>query len=234
MSPENIESLLRVLRFLGFAECIPLTEEFFDRVNDNTIMLSIAGEIQFDEARRLDLSVYFKRSKTTGQFYFSYYTVTIDADEGPNFKKFHTFYVNKGTGMTLKEAYNLLMGRSVYKQQWTPEGERYYAWIKLNLLEGDEDGFKVIKYRSGFDLEKALAQYPIRELQEEEIRRNLIMSLQKGNIHLVTFVKSGRTEQHFIEACPERRCIIITRFNQTLENSAQKKEKRRSNKKKDT
>ena len=44
-----------------------------------------------------------------------------------------TFYLNKGKGVTAKEAYNLLEGRAVHKELTTKAGEPYKAWIQLDF-----------------------------------------------------------------------------------------------------
>jgi hypothetical protein len=173
-------------------------------------MVSASATTSFDNIHQLDITIYFKKSTTTGEFLFSYYEVTMDADKGPNFQKFHTFSIYRETGISLKEAYNLLMGRSVYKRLWTADGDRYYACVQLNLKEGNEKGFRIRQYRSDFDLEKHLERLPIRELQDETLRQSLIISLKKGNLHPVTFVKRNRTEKNWIEASPEKKCIVIT------------------------
>jgi hypothetical protein len=44
-----------------------------------------------------------------------------------------TFYTEKGHGITMKEAYNLLDGRAVNKDFQKAEGQKYNAWGKTRF-----------------------------------------------------------------------------------------------------
>ncbi len=71
----------------------------------------------------------------------------------------------------LKEAFNLLQGRSVFKEITPLKDEKYFAWIQLNFREKESDGnYKITKFRSyrGFDLGPILTRYPILELGYED------------------------------------------------------------------
>src|SRR5882672_1512693 len=123
-----------------------------------------------------------------------------------------TFYIFKGTGITLKEAFNLLQGRAVNKNLTNLDGEKYNAWIQLDFgTRTSGNNYRVRQFRAqyGYDLEKILYTYPIRELQEDELKANLIRSLKKGNIHPVTFAKTNKIEKMYIEACPQFKTISI-------------------------
>jgi hypothetical protein len=116
----------------------------------------------------------------------------------------------------------------VNKDLISMDGQKYNAWIQLNFDEKDQHGnYKVRQYhrRYGYDLEKTLEQYPIRELKHEELRANLLRSLRKGNQHPVSFDKNTKTERMFIEANPQFKTInIYTPANRQGKRSAWRQE----------
>ena len=92
------------------------------------------------------------------------------------------------------------------------EGQKYNAWIQLDFGEKDQyNNYKVRQFREqyGYDLEKTLEKYPIRELGNTELRADMIKSLKKGNRHAVSFDKITKTEKMFIEANPQFKTINI-------------------------
>jgi hypothetical protein len=92
------------------------------------------------------------------------------------------------------------------------EGEKYYAWIKLDFLEKEASGnFKTKQYHEGYkyDLVETLQKYHIRELGDTEQKERLIQSLQRGNTQLVTFEKNRSSEKLWIEASPQFKSINV-------------------------
>lgn len=92
------------------------------------------------------------------------------------------------------------------------EGEKYKAWIRLDFGEKDvHDNYKIKQYgsRYGYDLEKVLEKYPIRELEQEKTKAELYRSLQRGNRQSVTFDKPTKSEKMYIEANPMFKTINI-------------------------
>jgi len=132
--------------------------------------------------------------------------------DDPETDRTQTFYISKGTGITLKEAFNLLQGRAVNKDLTNVEGEKYNAWLQLNFEEIDiNHNYKVRQFSKqyGYDLEKVLEKYPIRELQLEESKILLFKALKRGNLQPVHFLKANKAEKMFVEACPQFKTINI-------------------------
>lgn len=103
---------------------------------------------------------------------------------------------------TLKEGYNLLSGRPVYKTLTGNEGQEYQAWVKLNFKNLMSNGNHEAKHdhsNYGFDLEKVLQKYSIKELVNDQYKQSLVESLQRGNLQKATFVdKDGKEERLYI------------------------------------
>jgi len=154
----------------------------------------------------VDLS--FRRGEQNEMYFFNSYRVTLKDD--PNMS--HTFYLDKGNAITSKEAFNLLQGRAVNKDLVNKEGEKYNAWVQLDI-KGDKDlkqNFKLDRYHEnyGYDLTKALNELVLKPMSVEDDQK-LYNSLQKGNVQSVTFLKDGEEVKGFIEANPRDRTINI-------------------------
>ena len=68
---------------------------------------------------------------------------------------------------------------------------------------------KQFSEKYGFELEKALAKHPIKELGNDTDKTRLFESLQKGNRQAVTFVQDGAEQKRFIEANPQFKSVAV-------------------------
>ncbi|HEY0056926.1 MAG TPA: hypothetical protein VGB63_16365 [Pedobacter sp.] len=117
-------------------------------------------------------------------------------------------YVEKGQGFTAEQAVNLIQGRSVYRDNLLNlGGQAYKAWIKLDF-DNPKDRFGNFKTKQfhdpsyGFDLQKTLDKYNIKELEDPAKRQKLEESLKNGNRPLITTMKDGQVVKLHIEAVP--------------------------------
>jgi hypothetical protein len=103
---------------------------------------------------------------------------------------------------TLKESYNLLSGRPVFKNLLAKDGVGYEAWVKLDSKKKLDNGnheLKLYNKNYGFSLESVLKEYSIKELANPQYKANLIDSLHRGNLQKATFIeKEGSERQLFI------------------------------------
>jgi len=118
-----------------------------------------------------------------------------------------TFYIENGHGFTAKQAANLIQDRSVYRDDLAnAAGMTYKAWVKLQLDQPKERGNFLFKHYHdpsyGFNLEKVLDKYQIKELDNPEQRQKLEQSLRQGDRPLVTLNKDGQEMKLFLEAVP--------------------------------
>ncbi|WP_162055588.1 hypothetical protein [Pontibacter pamirensis] len=88
----------------------------------------------------------------------------------------------------------------------------------------------------GYDLEKTLKQFAIRELEDPQQKERLLRSLGRGNLQQVTALQDGQEAKRFIEASPQYKTINV--FDEHMkpvkretilreEHQAQRKETRR-------
>src|SRR6478609_138343 len=237
MNTKNFEFLKDGLKYMGFGD--KLNAELEKQINQQPaeFKLQLEGEFKKDGVTdKVDYKLDFKKSDTTDMYFFNRYQATLKNDD-PTLEKSQTFYVTKNSGITAKESYNLLSGRSVNKDLNNKEGQPFNAWLQLDFQEKDKnDNFKVKQYHTGYgyELEATLNKYPIKEMGNEEEKGKLIKSLEKGNMQPVTFIKEGKEERMFIEANPQFKTLNL--YDSKMEKQFQgieKKEKQEPEKSKE-
>jgi len=211
MTTNNLDFLNNDLKFLGFGERSLLNQHLEAQLQREQPSFELFTEAFFDGDTKLEAKLYFTRSSKENFYFFNKYDALLRYAGEPDKDRAQTFYINKGHGITLKEAFNLLQGRAVFKLLTSRSGIQYSAWIQLNFAEKDRhDNYVYSYYRGGrFDLEKALKQYPIRELDFDEMRANLYRALQRGNLQPVTFESPEKKGKYLIEANPLQNTINI-------------------------
>lgn len=213
MNNDNLNFIRQSIRYLGFGEGMTNSEELEQEMQKGVKEFQLRTAACFDEWSSIQATLYFRRSDNYDMYFFNKYDALLVYDSDPQYNRAQTFYISRGKGVTFKEAFNLLQGRAVYKSLIDAEGVEYHAWLQLSFNERTPNGTnyktRLFGDRYGFDLEKTLANYPIRELEDEQLKQNLFYSLRKGNIHPVTFTKSSKIEKMFIEASPEYKMITI-------------------------
>jgi hypothetical protein len=208
MNTQNLEFLQSNLKYFGFGDQLngALEKNIQDQKNEFQLKIEIPHY-----NNKMDYTLHFKKSDTTDMYFFNRYDAALQNGK-PELDKIQSFYVNKGNGITAKEAFNLLEGRSVHKDLINKEGQKYTAWLKIDFDNSDEKGnFKLKQFSEqyGYDLEKTLANYPIKELNDTEQKTQLLNSLQKGNAQQVTMQKDGAEAKYYIEAVPQFKNINV-------------------------
>jgi len=214
MNNDNLAFLLENLKYLGFGEQPGLYDQLREVITQEPTEFQLETEYYFEEQCKLETILYFRRSNRSDLYFFNRYEARLYYPDDQDRNRQQTFYISKGRGVTFKEAFNLLQGRAVYKRLISKDGDPYYAWIQLNFEEKDlNQNYRTRQYYPGYgyDLEKLLERYPIRELQLPQLRENLLKSLRKGNMATVSFTKPHKVEKMLIEACPQFKTITIYR-----------------------
>jgi hypothetical protein len=208
MNQKNLDYLKEQVKYTGFGEA--LENELKEKVQKQQQEFQISHNVKFgnDEAAA---TLYFRVSEQTGMYFFNKYDLSIKQNQAEQSMK-QSFYINKGNNITLKEAYNLMNGRAVNKDLTNKEGQIYNAWMQMDFKETEGNGnYKMKHYHQnyGYDLERKLSEYPIKELTNEQDKTRLIESLNKGNRQSVTFLENGSEQKRFIEANPKFKAINV-------------------------
>jgi hypothetical protein len=208
MNTQNLEFLQSNLKYFGFGD--KLNEALEKSISEQQKEFQLKLEIPHFN-NKMDYTLHFKKSDSTDMYFFNRYDATLQ-NGNPDHNKNQSFYINKGNGVTAKEAYNLLEGRSVHKNLINKEGKPYSAWLKIDFdNKDDKGGFKMKQFSEqyGYDLEKSLSNYPIKELSSDEQKTVLLNSLKKGNAQQVTIENNGTQSKYFIEAVPQYKNINV-------------------------
>lgn len=224
MEKDNATYLKDQLKYQGFG----------DKLNDQLDQQLSKGNKEFElnyvkNDGKLEATLYFNQSEKNEKVYFNSYEAKLTDKAGE--ERSQHFFLNKGKGVTLLEAQNLLEGRSVFKELTNKDDQPYKAWLKLNFDEQTASGNNKVTrtYQSdSFNLEKSLQALPLK-IENAEAEQRLIKSLQKGNIALVTFTENGQDRKMHLEAAPQNKELIV--YNSEMKREFQQiKEQRQEEK----
>lgn len=226
MNQNNLDYLKNGLKYLGFGD--KLNDELENGIKKEKDRFQIEAVGQFKDAE-VTYKLDFSRSQQTDMYFFNRYTASMKHNEDPERNKEQTFYVNKNAGITAKEAYNLLSGRAVNKKLVNAEEKPYNAWVQIDFTEKDDkhDNYKLRQFTSnyGYELDKTLEKYPIKELADPELKEKMLRSLEKGNLHQVTFQREGEDEKKmFISANPQFKSLNL--YDQDMKKVFQENQKK--------
>jgi hypothetical protein len=208
MNAKNLEFLKEGIKYLGFGE--GLNNKLTEEVNSQKNEFQLRTENQYGKDKMF-YTLDFKKSDQSDMYFFNKYTATLPGQNNEPDKS-QAFFIKKNSGVTAKEAYNLLNGRAVNKDLTGHDGEKYNAWLQIDWSQKDTNGnhkFKMIHQAYGFNLENVLAKHPINELNDLTTKERLMQSLERGNLHQVTFQRGDKQEKMFIEANPQFKSLNI-------------------------
>lgn len=208
MNQKNLEYLKDQIKFTGFGEGIENALKEKMQKGETEFMLNHNVKYGTDFVSG---TLNFKKSDQSDMYFFNSYKITLEKEQSKEALT-QTFYINKDNNITAKEAYNLMEGRAVNKDLKNKEGEIYNAWLKMDFKEADDKGnFKLNHYHQnyGYDLESSLAKHPIKELENEKYKDDLLNSLKKGNIQSVTFIIDGIDKKQYVEANPHFKTVNV-------------------------
>jgi hypothetical protein len=201
MNNENLQYLTDSIKYMGFGENLKI--ELEKNMNDGKADFQLQYHAEINR-KPFEAVLNFRKSDSTDMYFFNSYHASLEKNNGE--KVDQTFYLNKGKGVTAKEAFNLLEGRSVYKELNNKAGEPYKAWIQLDFDNKDKNNNNEVKQyheNYGYDLKAAVSKFAISELNDVEKEKALMQSLQKGNMQSVTVEQDGSVNKMFIEANPQ-------------------------------
>ncbi len=157
MNQKNFDYLKDQVKFTGFGE--GLENGLKEKMQRQTPEFQITHNTKFGN-EELATSLHFKKSDQTGIYFFNRYQVSFMPEQSKD-KMEQTFYINKEGSITLKEAYNLMNGRSINKDLTTKEGQMYNAWMQMDFKQADNNGnYKLKQFHQnyGYDLVSALGK----------------------------------------------------------------------------
>jgi len=226
MNQKNFEYLRDQVKYTGFGE--GLENDLKQKIEEGKPEFKLLHQVQYSNDS-VTAILNFSQSKQSDMYFFNSYQVNLQKENSPETME-QTFYINKAGNITLKEAFNLMEGRSVNKDLTNKEGQIYNAWIQMDFKQSDNNGnFKLKHYHQnyGYDLEAVLSKHPIKELSNDDFKASLMDSLKKGNLQSTTFLNNRTEQKHYIEANPQFKTINIYDHNlQRIDNRQSKAERK--------
>lgn len=206
MNQENLQYLSDNLKYMGFGESLKEQLEKNLQSGKNDFQLEYVTQIG---NKGFEAQLNFRKSDSTDMYFFNNYQATLEKNNGDKVEQ--TFYLNKGKGVTAKEAFNLLDGRAVHKDLVSKDGQEYKAWLQLDFNAKKENGFEVKQFHEnyGYDLKAAIGKFAVTELKDPDTEKVLMASLQKGNIQAVTIEVNGESHRMFLEANPQFKNVTL-------------------------
>jgi hypothetical protein len=207
MNTENLNYLQKQLLNLGFGD--KMNADLEKQIKDKKTEFTLDTTQEYNK-QHVDYKLHYKAGDNNEMYFFNKYDASL---QGKDMQQ--TFYLNKGSGITAKEAYNLMEGRAVHKQLENLEGEKYNAWIVIDKENKTENGnFKLRPFTDGWNYkpERAIDKLDIVGINDEGARDKLMKSLEKGNRHQVTAIKDGKEVKLFLEANPAEHRVNLTNW----------------------
>lgn len=128
MDPKNLKYLQENLKYLGFGETLYPQLEKELKKGEPDFQLKLETEVN---EKAFSAVLNFRKSNETDVYFFNSYHATLQRKDGEITDR--VFYVNKGKGVTSKEAFNLLDGRSVFKTLPKKTARRFGLGYNLTL-----------------------------------------------------------------------------------------------------
>lgn len=207
MKQTNLEFLANQLKYTGFPDGV--MGQVKAKMETGEDKFTVAHQQSYGDDKTT-ATLHFKKSDTSDAYFFNRYDMQLKTPKMTDPIQ-HTFHINaKQQNITHKEAYNLLSGRAVYKEITPKDGEKYNAWLQLELKSPDENGhFKPRQFHPnyGYDLQTVVGNRPIKELDDPTAKKELLRSLERGNRAPVTFKQGDREVKAYIEAAPQYKSL---------------------------
>jgi hypothetical protein len=207
MNTENLSYLQKQLLNLGFGE--QMNEALEKQIKAKTPEFTLSATNEYNK-QNVDYTLHFKAGDQNEMYFFNKYDASLrDKDMQ------QTFYINKGSGITAKEAYNLMDGRAVHKDLENQQGEKYKAWVVLDKDNKTENGnHKLNTFSEGWNYkpERAIDKMAIVGIDEPGAKDKLMKSLEKGNRQQVEALRDGKPVKLFLEANPAEHRVNITNY----------------------
>src|SRR4051812_14534506 len=101
MNEKNVTYLQDNLKYMGFGE--QLYPELFSKIQEGKKDFTLQLDVEINK-KPLTAVLHFRQSSASDMYFFNKWDATLKDTAG---KMQQTFFLNKGSGVTLKEGFNL-------------------------------------------------------------------------------------------------------------------------------
>lgn len=159
MNKENFDMLKGVLQSPDFANDPDLLLQLEDELSQDQFSFQLSTKSSFDDLTFIEARLHFYRPNRNTHLRLEKYGCQLTYFSDPSKSRFNTFLVHNGEGITFREAFNLLQGRSIYKPLTTTIDKQHSVWLQLDFDKRDTlDNYVFREFRVGnsYPLEKVL------------------------------------------------------------------------------
>lgn len=209
MKPENLKFLSDQMLYCGFGK--DLEKKLQTAMNKGKDEFSLNTKLSYgsyDGEKEASYKLNFKKGNDDMYFFNSYHISMGDETA--------KIFVNRGEkNITSKEAFNLMEGRTVYRELQSKEGEKYTAWVQMKpeTLKEDIVRYQTYNDKYGFDVKTAMSKINENGFFFNFNSENIIANLKKGN--LVEIHDADHAIKLLVAANPGERGLSI--FNSSGE-----------------
>lgn len=173
-------------------------------------------------------SLYLERESADGPFRFAHFDVGLGKDSGAPVRE-NSFVRGSGYAVSLREAVNLMEGRSVYREPAFDAARQGY-WVSLSKT-GPIAGMHLLDYmRSDFRVEVAIRESPLPRWLDLGAQEKLAAGLRQGDRVQLELKTAGQRRMVFVEADPgvqrlrvtdsSRKIVELPEFSRSVVNEA--------------
>jgi hypothetical protein len=213
MNERNLTFLQNQLKYTGFGQS--LWDDLKMQISKGPASFTLQHAAWYGK-EKLAVWLRFTRSPQSDLYFLNSYKAALCKNGQPQ-PPAHTFYLGSTQGnITCKEAFNLLSGRSVFKDMTSKQGHLYQAWLQLDFKQTSPKGeYRMVQYGKnyGYNLVETLMKFPFKEVALQKERLQILASLQKGNRPQVTLEDQNGAQKVWIEASPRFKTLLLYDHN---------------------
>ncbi len=204
---EVFEFLQERLTYMGFGELVD-KDKLSKLIASQATEFELKGKAVYPDGI-VGVTLYFKKSEESDKYFFNHYDAELKKIGVKETIKQRFFVNSKGGSITLKEAYNMLQGRSVYKSLVNKDGHEYKAWVTLDRNKQNSNGNYELIRSYKFEVADLIPKYNFKEAQYPRSLEGLIKGLERGNQQVVTIVKGKTETKRLVEANPDFKQFVF-------------------------
>jgi hypothetical protein len=211
----NFSYLTKRLQEAGFGQ--DLNEALQNTLLDQPSSFELPYRVCFGK-QVLEVKVYVRRWKEADEakvnlYYIQKFHASLSRENRVDPIEQDFYFGNTTPSMTIQQAYNLLCGRAVYRENLSNKDKvTYNAWVQLDFSQTDSKGNYKWQYYSdnyGYDVVEELMKFPIVGLTIPAAADALVRTLQQGYREEVTMLVCGKQESYYLEALPKFKSFVI-------------------------
>jgi hypothetical protein len=211
----NFSYLTKRLQEAGFGQ--DLNEVLQNTLLDQPSSFELPYRVCFGK-QVLEVKVYVRKWKEADEakvnlYYIQKFHASLSRENRVDPIEQDFYFGNATPSVTIQQAYNLLCGRAVYRENLSNKDKvTYNAWVQLDFNETNSKGNYKWQYYTdnyGYDVVEELMKFPIVGLTIPTAAGALVRALQQGYREEVTMLVCGKQESYYLEALPKFKSLVI-------------------------